>query len=74
MDGGEITCFGAVVNYDHKVLFDEAGALTVSLGVDDDSRLDDFQRENLTAMVRTAEGRLLVYNVKFGMEFVRPVP
>jgi hypothetical protein len=62
------------VNYDHKAIIDEDGALTVSLGVDDDSRLDDFQRENIAGLVITQEGRFLVYNVKFGLEFVRPSP
>ena len=47
--------------------------MTVSLGVDDDSRLDDFQRENITGLVMAPEGRFLVYNVRFGLEFVRPV-
>ncbi|CAB3739669.1 hypothetical protein LMG27174_06576 [Paraburkholderia rhynchosiae] len=49
VDGGEITCFGAVVNYDHKVVTEENGALNVSLGVNDESRLDDFQCENIAA-------------------------
>lgn len=62
------------MNYDHKVIIEEAGALTVSLRVDDDLRLDDFQRENISGLVVTPEGRLLVYNVKFGLEFVRPIP
>lgn len=74
VDGGEITCFGTAVNYDHKVIVAEDGALTVTLGVDDDSRLDDFQRENITGLVMTPEGRFLVYNVRFGLEFVRPIP
>jgi hypothetical protein len=73
VDGGEITCFGAVVNYDHKVIVEEDRALTVGLGVDDDSRLDDFQRENITGLVMTSDGRFLVYNVRFGLEFVRPI-
>ncbi|ALL66808.1 hypothetical protein K788_00015770 [Paraburkholderia caribensis MBA4] len=73
VDGGEITCFGRVVNYDHKVIVEEDGALTVTLGVDDDSRLDDFQRENITGLVMAPEGRFLVYNVRFGLEFVRPI-
>jgi hypothetical protein len=74
VNGGEITCFGTVVKYDHKVIVAEDGALTVSLGVDEDSRLDDFQRENITGLVMTHEGRFLVYNVRFGLEFVRPIP
>jgi hypothetical protein len=74
VDGGEITCFGAVVNYDHKVIIESAGALTVSLGVDDDWCLDSFMRENITGLVMTPDGRFLVYNVKFGLEFVRPGP
>ncbi|MCX5545202.1 hypothetical protein M3A49_38150 [Paraburkholderia sp. CNPSo 3076] len=74
VDGGAITCFGAVVNYDHKAIVEEDGALTVSLGVDDDLRIDDFQREKITGLVTTPEGRFLLYNVSFGLEFVRPAP
>ncbi|WP_277042158.1 hypothetical protein [Caballeronia mineralivorans] len=74
VDGGEITCFGTVVNYDHEVIVTEDGDLTVSLGVDEDSRLDDFQRENITGLVMTHEGRFFVYNVRFGLELVRPIP
>jgi len=74
VDGGQITCFGTAVNYDHKIIVAEDGALTVSLGVDEDSRLDDFQRENIIGLVMTPEGRFLVYNVRFGLEFVRPIP
>lgn len=74
VEGGEIICFGTIVNYDHKAIIDESGALTVSLGVDDASRLDDFQRENITGLVITPEGRFLVYNVRFGLEFVCPIP
>ena len=58
--------------YDHKVIVEADGALTVSLGVDDNSRIDDFQRENITGLVITPEGRFVVYNVRFGLEFVRP--
>ena len=72
VDGGEIVCFGAIVNYDHKVVSEEGGALNVSLDVADESRLDDFQRENIAGLVITPEGRFLVYNVRFGLEFVRP--
>jgi hypothetical protein len=35
---------------------------------------DDFQRENITGLVITPEGRFVVYNVKFGLEVVRPTP
>lgn len=72
VEGGEITCFGEVVNYDHKLVIEEGGALNVSLGVADESRLDDFQRENIAGLVITPEGRFLAYNVRFGLEFVRP--
>ncbi|WP_200929629.1 hypothetical protein [Burkholderia sp. lig30] len=72
VDGGEITCFGAVVNYDHKVVIEENGAFNVSLGINDESRLDDFQRENIAGLLITPEGRFLAYNVRFGLEFVRP--
>lgn len=71
--GGEITCFGTVVNYDRKVIAEEHGALIISLGVDDESRLDEFQRENITGLVMNSDGHLLAYNVRFGLEFSRPI-
>ncbi|PQV55067.1 hypothetical protein B0G83_1011250 [Paraburkholderia sp. BL21I4N1] len=74
MNGGTISCLGSVLNYDHKVLIEKDGALTVGLGVDDDSRIDDFHRENITGLVITPDGRFVVYNVRFGLEFVRPTP
>lgn len=72
VDGGEIICFGTVVDYDYKVIVERDGALTVSLHVDDDSNLDDFQRANITGLVATPDGKFLAYNVKFGLQFVRP--
>jgi len=74
VSGGAITCLGSTVNYDHKVIVEADGALNVSLGVDDESRIDDFQRENITGLVITPEDRFVVYNVRFGLEFVRPIP
>lgn len=72
VDGGEITCFGMVVNYDYKVIVEKDGALTVSLGVDDVSSLNDFQRTNITGLVITPEGLFHVYNARFGLQFIRP--
>ena len=69
---GEITCYGAVVEYDYKDVVEEGGALTVSLGIDDESNLDSFQRANITGLTITPDGEFLVYNVKFGARFVRP--
>jgi hypothetical protein len=74
VNGGAITCFGSAVKYDRKVIIERDGALTVSLGVDDDSRIDDFQRENITGLVITPDGRFVGYNERFGLEFVRPTP
>ncbi len=73
VDGGEIICFGTIVNYDHKEVVQKDGALTVSLGIDDDSKLDAFQRANITGLVLTPEGQFHAYNVKFALQFVRPV-
>lgn len=72
VDGGEITCFGMVVNYEHKIIIEKGGALTVSLGIDDDRSLDDFQRANITGLVTTPDGQFHVYNARFGLRFVRP--
>jgi len=71
VSGGEITCFGKVVNYDFKEIVEEDGALSVNLGVDDPAREDTFQRENVTGLVITPEGDFHAYNVKFAANFVR---
>ncbi|MEP9389485.1 hypothetical protein [Mesorhizobium sp. KR9-304] len=71
IDGGEITCFGQVVEYDYKEISEVAGGLTVTLGVDDKAQEDTFQRANITGLVISPEGDFLAYNVKFGCEFVR---
>jgi len=60
-----------LVDYDYKEVTNEGGALVVMLGVDDRSRLDNFQRANITNLVITPEGDLLVSNVKFAARFVR---
>ena len=69
--GGEITCFGQVVNYDYKLIGREDGALTVSLEIEDMTKEDEFERANITGLVVTPEGEFLAYNVKFGCQFVR---
>lgn len=73
VSGGEVTCFGKVVNYDFKEIAEEDGALTVSLGVNDPDHEDTFQRENVTGLVITPEGDFHAYNVKFAARFVRVV-
>ena len=72
IDGGEITCFGATVDYDHKFIVEKDGALTVSLGIDDESKLDTFHRANITGLVIAPDGSFHAYNVRFGAHFVRP--
>jgi hypothetical protein len=71
VNGGEITCFGRAVEYDYKEIVEQDGALTVSLGVDDEASEDTFQRANITGLVITPEGELHAYNVKFAAHFVR---
>jgi hypothetical protein len=68
--GGEITCYGALVDYDYKEVSNEGGALIVNLKVDDPSRMDSFQRTNITDLVITPEGEFLVSNVKLAARFV----
>jgi hypothetical protein len=72
VEDGEITCFGQVVEYDYKDINLEDGALTVSLGINDKTKEDTFQRANVTALVITPEGEFHAYNVKFASQFVRP--
>jgi hypothetical protein len=71
VDGGEITCFGRAVEYDYKEISEIDGALTVTLGINDEAQEDAFQRANITGLVISPEGDFLAYNVKFGCEFVR---
>lgn len=68
---GEITCFGKIVEYDYKIVGCNDGALTVDLKIEDGSKEDAFQRENITGLVVTPEGELHAYNVKFASQFVR---
>jgi hypothetical protein len=72
VEGGEIICFGQVVEYDYKEIKLEDGALAVSLGIDDETNEDSFQRANITELVVTPEGEFHAYNVKFATQFVRP--
>lgn len=69
--GGEITCFGQVVDYDYKEIDEIDGALTVSLKINDEAEEDTFQRANVTELVVTPEGEFHAYNVKFASQFVR---
>ncbi len=73
VNGGKITYLGSEVIYDHKVISEEDGALSVTLGIDDDARMDTFQRENITGLVITPENRFVVYNVRFALECIRPL-
>jgi hypothetical protein len=72
VQGGEITCYGRVVDYDYKEIVEQGGALTVTLGIDDAANEDTFQRTNITGLVIMPEGDFHVYNVKFAAHFVRP--
>ena len=69
--GGEITCFGHIVEYDYKEIEEEDGALTVSLRIDNEADEDAFQRANITGLVITPEGEFHTYNVKSANQFER---
>ncbi|MGB7260697.1 MAG: hypothetical protein WBC68_01400 [Albidovulum sp.] len=71
VEGGEVSCFGQVVEYDYKLIGRKDGALTVSLEIEDETKVDGFQRANITGLVVTPDGEFLAYNVKFGCQFVR---
>jgi len=73
INGGEIFCFGKVVEYDYKLIREEGGALTVSLKVNDQANEDTFQRANITELVVTPEGDFHAYNTQFASQFVREV-
>lgn len=69
--GGEVTCFGHVVEYDYKEVAEIAGAVTVSLRIIDEAREDAFERANLTELVMTPDGEFHAYNSNFAAQFVR---
>jgi hypothetical protein len=69
--GGEVTCFGRLIDYDCKEVEEVDGALTVSLLVNDEARIDTFDRENITGLVLAPDGEFHAYNVKFAAHFVR---
>jgi hypothetical protein len=71
IDGGEISCFGQVVEYEYKEINEIDGALTVSLRINDEAQEDTFQRANITELVISPEGDFFAYNTKFAGEFVR---
>ena len=69
--GGEITCFGQIVEYDYKEIDEDDGALTVTLRINNEADEDTFQRTNITGLVMTSEGEFHAYNVKFAGRFIR---
>lgn len=71
IQGGDVTCFGAPVSYDYKIVEQIAGALTVSLRINDPAAEDTFQRTNITELVITPEGEFHAYNLKFSTQFER---
>jgi len=72
IEGGEIICYGARVEYDYKEISTIDGVPTVSLHVLDPAREDEFQRANIIGLAFPPGGILHVWNVKSGDEFVRP--
>jgi hypothetical protein len=69
--GGEIICLGKIVDYDHKEIIREDGALTVNLRVEDGKDEDSSQRSNVTGLTMTPDGDFVGWNVKWGASFVR---
>ena len=70
VNGGEVTCFGQIVDYDYKEIVEDDGALTVSLEINDEANEDTFERANITGLVLTPEGEFHAYNVKFASHFL----
>jgi hypothetical protein len=57
--GGEISCFGSTVEYDYKDVEQVDGALTVSLGINDKTKQDSFERANITGLVICSDRDLI---------------
>jgi hypothetical protein len=71
VDGGEVMCFGAIINYDYKEVDVIEGAITVSLKINDEAQEDTFSRANIIGLVISPEGDFLGYNTKFSVQFLR---
>jgi hypothetical protein len=69
--GGDVTCFGAAIEYDYKTISEDEGALTVQLEIDDETQRDSFSSANLNGFVITPDGDFLGYNVKSSVQFIR---
>jgi hypothetical protein len=74
IEGGTILGGGSEVSYDYKDVARKDGALTVDLGIHDqsDPAQDHFTRAHVTHLVITPEREFLAYNVKFVLNLVRP--
>ncbi|MDU8927281.1 hypothetical protein RXV86_07785 [Alisedimentitalea sp. MJ-SS2] len=70
VDGGEITCFGATVEYDYKIMGKKDGPVVVSLKINDEIKEDEFQKANITELVITPDGEFHVYNLSFSSQFL----
>lgn len=71
VDGFDVTYRGQAVRHDHFTVEQQDGALVVDLGVDDASRKDSFQRENVTGLVIDPDGEFHAFNTRFGSSFER---
>lgn len=71
IQGGEVVCFGQVIQHDYKLVDTVEGALTVSLKIDDEAREDTFQRSNITEIVITPDGEFHAYNIRFASQFAK---
>lgn len=71
VDGFDVRFANMPVRHDYFVLDEDDGALSVTLGIDDPSREDAFQRENLTGLVIDPEGQFHAYNTRFGVTLER---
>ena len=71
ISGGEVCRFRQAVEYDYKLVSEDARALSVSLRMSDEIKEDTFQRANITGLVITPAGEFHAYNVKFACHFVR---
>ncbi|MEM8578691.1 MAG: hypothetical protein AAGF60_12640 [Pseudomonadota bacterium] len=69
--GGEITAFGAVVDYGGKTAFEEDGVLIVQLYAPPGVDADTFAQAHMTDLALLPDGTLHVFNVSFAAPFVR---
>lgn len=71
VEGFDVRFQGQLVRHDFFVVDEDDGALAVTLGIDDASGEDTFQRENITGLVIDPGGEFHAFNTRFSVTLAR---